>query len=108
MERKPPLKTAGAFRKLGSAGSTYPCVVVATVTPALLKAFPLLRAKLGWLRTLNTSALTNKYFCSPKLVFFPTPKFHTPNPGVVHELRPRFDLTPSPATTYLAAGFLAT
>src|SRR5260370_40233744 len=108
MERKHPLKRAGTYRKFGSAGSTYPGVLCPTVTPALLKTFPLLRAKPGWLRTLTTSALTIKYLCSPKLVFFPTPRFHTPNPGVVQLLRPRLDITPTPVTTNLAAAFWAT
>ncbi len=44
MERNPPLKRVLALRKFGSLGIAYPGVVVAVVTPAVLKTFPLLRA----------------------------------------------------------------
>ena len=47
MDQIPPLKKRFACRKFGSVGKAYPCVVVAVVTPALLKTLPLLRAKLG-------------------------------------------------------------
>ena len=43
MERTPPLKRC-AFRKFGSLGSAYPGVVVAVVTPVVLKTLPLLKA----------------------------------------------------------------
>ena len=78
MERIPPLKNLSGRRKLGSVGNANPCVVVAVVTPAVLKMLPLLRAKLGWFKMLKTSALASRYFPSPKKNFFPNERFNTP------------------------------
>src|SRR5207244_12991242 len=82
IERKPPLNGGLAARKFGSAGRTYPGVVVAVVTPTVLKTFPLLMAKLGWFSTLNTSTFARKYFPSVMWNSLPTERFTTLKPGL--------------------------
>src|SRR5260370_40081491 len=104
MLRIPPLKNASGLRKFGSVGSAYPRVVSAVVMPAVLKIFPLLRAKFGGLRMLKTSALTRKYFPSATYVFLATDRFSTLKPGASHLFRPTVVLTPRPPTTYLDVG----
>src|SRR5207253_5130870 len=89
MERKPPLNSVLAARKFGSAGRTYPGVVVAVVTPTVLKTFPLLMAKLGWFSTLNTSTFARKYFPSVMWNSLPTERFTTRSEEHTSELQSR-------------------
>src|SRR6267154_408104 len=104
MLRIPPLKNLSGLRKFGSVGNAYPCVVVAGVTPAVLKTFPLLRAKFGWLRTLKKSALTSKYFPSAKEVFLPTDMLSKLKPGERKLFRPTLAIEPKPVNRYFALG----
>src|SRR5256885_13184188 len=85
MERKPPLNSVLAARKFESFGLTYPGVVVAVVTPVVLKTFPLLSPKLGWFSTLKTSTFARKYFPSVKWNSLPRERFTTLNPGLRSE-----------------------
>src|SRR5439155_21949854 len=102
MERKPPLNSELAARKFGSAGLTYPGVVVAVVTPTALNTFPLLSPKLGWFSTLKTSTFARKYFPSVKWNSLPTERFRTLKPGLYKEFRATLVRTPFPASMYLA------